>query len=307
MSESNKNDGHVTENTSTVVTKSKKKERRQKAKNQSGGVDSTTATGDASKTGNESVKSDDPNAAVAGTSSSVSETGAAATASASNPADLIDEAKLKSLLDEAYKYKVTNPNILPILRDAAKTPQEALQKPYKFWSTQPVPKFDEVIERNEPIEPNKKISEIRADPYALPDGFTWDTMKLDDPLVLTELYTLLNENYVEDDDAMFRFDYQPEFLKWALQPPGWRKGNKLRSAHCSQANTNSGFHFLFFHTQTGMWAFELLNRACSSVSSRLFRAISASMIRPRKLSKLISCAFTKSCARNVLRRCWFVR
>jgi len=32
---------------------------------------------------------------------------------------------------------------------------------------------------------------------------------------------LLTENYVEDDDNMFRFDYSPEFLRWALQPPGW--------------------------------------------------------------------------------------
>jgi glycylpeptide N-tetradecanoyltransferase len=30
----------------------------------------------------------------------------------------------------------------------------------------------------------------------------------------------LNENYVEDDDNMFRFDYSPDFLRWALQPPG---------------------------------------------------------------------------------------
>lgn len=48
-------------------------------------------------------------------------------------------------------------------------------------------------------------------------------MNLEDPLVLKELYTLLNENYVEDDDSMFRFDYQPQFLKWALQPPGWKR------------------------------------------------------------------------------------
>ena len=37
---------------------------------------------------------------------------------------------------------------------------------------------------------------------------------------LKELYLLLNENYVEDDDNMFRFDYSPDFLRWALQPPG---------------------------------------------------------------------------------------
>lgn len=31
---------------------------------------------------------------------------------------------------------------------------------------------------------------------------------------LKELYVLLSENYVEDDDCLFRFDYPPEFLKW---------------------------------------------------------------------------------------------
>ena len=55
---------------------------------------------------------------------------------------------------------------------------------------------------------------------------------------------LLNENYVEDDDNMFRFDYRwidqlmikvykmffkcsPEFIGWALQPPGW-----IKEWHC---------------------------------------------------------------------------
>jgi len=38
---------------------------------------------------------------------------------------------------------------------------------------------------------------------------------------MKELYDLLAENYVEDDDAMFRFDYKPEFLRWALTAPGY--------------------------------------------------------------------------------------
>jgi glycylpeptide N-tetradecanoyltransferase len=40
---------------------------------------------------------------------------------------------------------------------------------------------------------------------------------------------------VEDDDCMFRFDYQPEFLKWALQPPGWKK-----EWHCGVRVVKSG-------------------------------------------------------------------
>ncbi|XP_066262103.1 glycylpeptide N-tetradecanoyltransferase [Euwallacea similis] len=122
----------------------------------------------------------------------------------------------------------------------AKTPEEALKKSYQFWNTQPVPKMDEKITDqstfiNEAIESDKDVSEIRAEPYSLPDGFKWDTLHLDDPLVLTELYTLLNENYVEDDDSMFRFDYQPEFLKWALQPPGWKE-----EWHCGVRVEKSG-------------------------------------------------------------------
>lgn len=38
---------------------------------------------------------------------------------------------------------------------------------------------------------------------------------------MRELYELLSANYVEDDDASFRFKYSAEFLKWALKPPGW--------------------------------------------------------------------------------------
>lgn len=125
--------------------------------------------------------------------------------------------------------------VLSFQQKPAKTTEEALQKQYKFWSTQPVPKMDEKIQKNEPIEPDRRLDEIRPEPYSLPDGFVWDTLNLDEPLILTELYTLLNENYVEDDDSMFRFDYQQEFLKWALQPPGW-----LREWHVGVRVEKSG-------------------------------------------------------------------
>ncbi|XP_026473271.1 glycylpeptide N-tetradecanoyltransferase [Ctenocephalides felis] len=125
--------------------------------------------------------------------------------------------------------------MLTLRQKAAKTAEEAQFKPYQFWSTQPVPKMDEKIIVNEPIEAEKAVSDIRAESYSLPEGFQWDTLNLDEPLILKELYTLLNENYVEDDDCLFRFDYQPAFLKWALQPPGWRK-----EWHCGVRVIKSG-------------------------------------------------------------------
>jgi len=122
----------------------------------------------------------------------------------------------------------------------AKSEEEAASKSYQFWSTQPVPSIDEVITSNECISPDVAAEEVRQEGFSLPQGFQWDTLQLDDPLVLKELYILLNENYVEDDDNMFRFDYSPEFLAWALKPPGF-----LKEWHCgvrvSKSNKLVGF------------------------------------------------------------------
>ncbi|KAL7028702.1 hypothetical protein ACKWTF_005961 [Chironomus riparius] len=129
-----------------------------------------------------------------------------------NPTDMLKTLKALNLND-----------VMKIGKDAGST------KVYKFWNTQPVPqmleeeeKVDET-EMHQAIDSDKQISEIKQDPYSLPEGFIWDTLDLNNEVTLKELYTLLNENYVEDDDAMFRFDYQPDFLRWALQPPHWRK------------------------------------------------------------------------------------
>uniref|UniRef100_A0A8C9WI82 Glycylpeptide N-tetradecanoyltransferase 1 n=1 Tax=Scleropages formosus TaxID=113540 RepID=A0A8C9WI82_SCLFO len=114
----------------------------------------------------------------------------------------------------------------------AKTMEEASRRSYQFWDTQPVPKLGELVTSHGCIEPDK--DNIREEPYSLPQGFSWDALDLGNPSVLKELYTLLNENYVEDDDNMFRFDYSPEFLLWALRPPGW-----LPQWHCGvRVNSN---------------------------------------------------------------------
>jgi glycylpeptide N-tetradecanoyltransferase len=73
------------------------------------------------------------------------------------------------------------------------------------------------------IDVEKKVSDVSADPYPLPKGFVWDSVDVSDNKVLDEVYTLLFENYVEDDDNMFRFDYSREFLTWALTPPGFER------------------------------------------------------------------------------------
>ena len=57
----------------------------------------------------------------------------------------------------------------------AKTEEDATKKSYQFWSTQPVPAIDEVVTTNEFISDDVPTSEVRQEPYSLPDGFKWDT------------------------------------------------------------------------------------------------------------------------------------
>lgn len=57
----------------------------------------------------------------------------------------------------------------------------------------------------------------------MPAGFEWSDLDVQDAGQRMELYTLLANNYVEDDDALFRFEYSQEFLLWAITPPGYHK------------------------------------------------------------------------------------
>lgn len=96
---------------------------------------------------------------------------------------------------------------------------------HKFWATQPVPQMGETTTLSEDgyIEPTKAIEDVRREPYPLPKDFEWSILDINDPKQIKEVYDLLSLNYVEDDDAAFRFQYSAEFLEWALKPPGYFK------------------------------------------------------------------------------------
>ncbi|KAH0032188.1 N-myristoyl transferase, partial [Aureobasidium melanogenum] len=108
-------------------------------------------------------------------------------------------------------------------------------KDYKFWNTQPVPKLNDLESATTssktadslpdgamlPIETCDKIR--KADAEKLIEGFEWCELDVTQDHVLSELHDLLYNHYVEDDEGFFRLNYSPEFLSWALQPPGWKK------------------------------------------------------------------------------------
>ena len=99
---------------------------------------------------------------------------------------------------------------------------------YKFWSTQPVPRFDEKAAATaKPVVegPIKEVdpAKVSTTPSPLVAGFEWSEIDLLDEAELKEVQELLCNHYVEDDEAMFRFNYLNETLNWALKAPGWRK------------------------------------------------------------------------------------
>jgi len=143
---------------------------------------------------------------------------AAAGSTAAEPAvTKVDQTELAALMKKIQLLESKPPA----------TEEAGPDKEYKFWKTQPVPQWNVADDGGDdtegPIEVDKPQSEVRQTPLNMPAGFEWDTLDLDNEADLDQVYKLLNENYVEDDDNMFRFDYSRDFLKWALKPPGWKR------------------------------------------------------------------------------------
>ncbi|XP_073302548.1 glycylpeptide N-tetradecanoyltransferase 1-like [Primulina huaijiensis] len=113
----------------------------------------------------------------------------------------------------------------------------SLGKRHKFWETQPVGQFKDLGNASipeGPIEQPTLLSEVKQEPYNLPTPYEWITCDMDSEEMCAEVYSLLANNYVEDDENMFRFNYSKEFLQWALRPPGfyrsWHIGVRVKSS-----------------------------------------------------------------------------
>jgi glycylpeptide N-tetradecanoyltransferase len=84
----------------------------------------------------------------------------------------------------------------------------------KFWPTQPEPQVDDNWQAEEgPIEVMNR-DKVPKKPDPLIDGLEWTTLDLENDNELQELYGLLTNHYVEDQDEMFRLNYSTAFLNW---------------------------------------------------------------------------------------------
>ena len=86
---------------------------------------------------------------------------------------------------------------------------------HNFWDSQPVPKVTDQVtadDLDKPIDVIKTVDEIPEEALQIPAGFQWCDVNIEDDNECKDVYDLLTQNYVEDDDAMFRFDYSVKFL-----------------------------------------------------------------------------------------------
>lgn len=94
---------------------------------------------------------------------------------------------------------------------------------YKFWSTQPVPNFGEEQKFEDGPIKVQTLESVSKEPPPLVAGFEWCDMDISNPTENEEVRELLQGHYVEDDEALFRFNYSYSILKWAMMPPNWKK------------------------------------------------------------------------------------
>ncbi|KAK5676504.1 glycylpeptide N-tetradecanoyltransferase [Elasticomyces elasticus] len=148
--------------------------------------------------------------------------------------------------DPSMMQRVTDVKDIPALlkqlamQNNTKAKEGKAPEDYKFWNTQPVPKFREppnLLQTTDSKNPNTDeplpegailpdkvcAASVKPEPEPLLEGFEWCLVDLDNAAELQELYDLLYNHYVEDTDGSFRFNYSAKFLAWALKPPGYNK------------------------------------------------------------------------------------
>ena len=84
---------------------------------------------------------------------------------------------------------------------------------HKFWNTQPI-----FTNNDNTIVENVDINNIKKDPIKLVDKYHWYNIDLDNENDLNELYSFLLDYYVNNINAVYRFNYSKETFKWFLKP-----------------------------------------------------------------------------------------
>jgi glycylpeptide N-tetradecanoyltransferase len=149
-----------------------------------------------------------------------------------NPA-LEEEIAAGSLSNEDLADKLKRLNLQDIMTGLASSGKNVKDMAsYKFWQTQPVPRFDETGKKAEGPLKEPKVEDVPTEPQPMIDGFEWVTVDPTDDVELKEIHELLRNHYVEDNESTLRFNYSLGILRWY-------ESAKPRHVMCSFSSTNA--------------------------------------------------------------------
>lgn len=94
-------------------------------------------------------------------------------------------------------------------------------------------------QENGPISSPPQSDQLN-NPIDLPEGLRWSVVDFEAVNQVQEVYCLLRDHYVEDNDELFRFHYQIDFLKWALMGPSMHPDWYV-SIRCLESDKLVGF------------------------------------------------------------------
>ena len=105
---------------------------------------------------------------------------------------------------------------------------------HKYWLSEAIVKPGEGHLKQGAIKHFKK-DEIQQEPLNLPEGFEWAPFDIDNDDHVEELRVFLEQNYVEDDNHVFRINYSADKIRWALSIP-----NKIKECHVTVRSKQNG-------------------------------------------------------------------
>lgn len=95
-----------------------------------------------------------------------------------------------------------------------KNQETALKWTYKFWDTQPMMKFKEIVTRDGIINPDQNIEELSKEQPLPPENFMWENLDINNQDQLKKVSSFLDKFFMIDSSNNFKCNYSPELLEW---------------------------------------------------------------------------------------------
>lgn len=95
-----------------------------------------------------------------------------------------------------------------------KRQEDSKKYEYKFWNTQPVIKFDQIVSTDQAINSTKPDMGNLETVTKLPPDYIWVNFDLNNDNDIDEIVLFLNKHYTPESENKFKMHFTSNFLKW---------------------------------------------------------------------------------------------